>query len=80
MAADEPHPSLQSLLRIDSRDQAGLEWVKNRARFWLTAIERRSHLPQAAPSSAEEAAMIRDLAIVEGAVSRLLAVMDGRQG
>ena len=27
-------PSLAVLLRLDRRDRAGLEWLRNRARFW----------------------------------------------
>lgn len=80
MDAEVPGPPLWSLLRIDSRDQAGLEWVKNRVRFWLTANKRRRALPQAAPDSPEETAVIQALTVLEEAAGRLLALMDGRQG
>jgi|GEM_PF-3392852 len=31
-------PPLADLLVIDDRDRRGLEWTRNRARYWLTAI------------------------------------------
>lgn len=68
-----PVPSLATLIRMDRRDRAGLEWARNRARFWLTAIKRRrKHLPRGEPYSPEEAAMIQALGALEEAAGRLL--------
>jgi len=58
---------------MDRRDRAGLEWVRNRARFWLTALKRRrKHLHRGEPYSEEEAAMIQALGALEEAAGRLL--------
>ena len=62
-----------ALIRIDPRDRAGLEWAKNRARFWLTGLKRRrKHLPRGEPYSEAEAAAIRALVALEEAAGQLL--------
>lgn len=49
----EGHPA--ALLRLDPRDRAGLTWLRNRARFWLTALKRRrKYLPPGEPYSEAE--------------------------
>ncbi len=61
-------PGPATLLRLDPRDRAGLEWLRNRARFWLTALKRRrKYLPQGEPFSEAEAAAIRALVALEEA-------------
>lgn len=73
-------PSLAALLRLDARDRVGLEWVRKRTRFWLTALKRRrDHLPQDVPHSTEETAEIQALSALEKAASRVLEISDGRQ-
>lgn len=60
------------LLRLDRRDRAGLTWLKNRARFWLTGLKRRrKYLPQGEPYSEAEAAAIRALVALEEAAGQL---------
>lgn len=61
------------LLHLDPRDRAGLCWLRNRARFWLTALERRrKFLPRGEPFSPEEVAAIRALVALEEAAGELL--------
>lgn len=68
-----PAPVPAVLLRLDPRDRAGLEGVRNRARFWLTALKRRrKYLPPGEPFSPKEAAAIRVLANLEEAAGQLL--------
>lgn len=70
-----------ALLHLDRRDRAGLTWVANRARFWLTALKRRrKRLPKGEPFSPEEAAAIRALAALEEAAGQLLQSTEPRQG
>ena len=62
-----------TLLLLDPRDRAGLTWIRNRARFWLTALKRRrKYLPPGEPYSDAEAAAIMALVDLEEAASRLL--------
>jgi hypothetical protein len=66
-------PSPAALLRLDRRDRAGLTWLRNRARFWLTALKRRrKHLPRGEPYSEAEATAIRALVALEEAAGILL--------
>ncbi len=61
------------LLRLDPRDRAGLEWARNRARFWITALKRRrKHLPPGEPYSPEEASVLNALIDLETAAGQLL--------
>lgn len=69
------------LLRLDRRDRAGLRWLKNRARFWLTGLKRRrKHLPRGEPFGEEEAAVLRALIALETAAGQLLKNTEPRQG
>lgn len=70
-------PSPAALLRLDTRDRAGLEWVRRRTRFWLTALKRRrKQLPPGEPFSPEEEAAIRALVALEEAAGQLLGIME----
>lgn len=78
-------PSLADLLEIDERDRRGLEWTRNRARFWMTAVKRRWQLLSPCETlSPEEAATFRALVVMEEAAGQLLrlgyptACTDGR--
>lgn len=63
---------MTTLLRLDPRDRAGLEWARNRARFWITALKRRrKHLPPC-PYSPEELALFQALLSIELAAGELL--------
>lgn len=64
--------SVAALLRLDERDRAGLTWIKNRARFWITGLKRRrKHLPKCGYSP-EEMALFRALLALEEAAGELL--------
>lgn len=74
-AANRP-PALAALLKFDRRDVAGLCWIRERARFWLTALKRRRKcLPPGEPYSQEEAAAIRALITLEASAGELLGVV-----
>lgn len=65
------------LLRLDDRDKAGLRWIKQRARFWLTALKRRrKYLPRGASFTPEESILIGHLTALENAAGRLLGIVD----
>lgn len=69
------------LLSLDARDRAGLEWLRNRARFWLTALKRRrKRLPPGEPFGEEEAAVLRVLLALESVSGQLLELTIPRQG
>ncbi len=61
------------LLRLAPRDRAGLEWARNRARFWITALKRRrKRLPPGEPYGPEEVRVLRALIDLENAAGQLL--------
>lgn len=63
---------MAGLLRIDSRDRAGLEWVRQRAGLWIRAMaRRRKYLPPGGYSE-DEAAILRALIALEAAAGELL--------
>lgn len=63
-----------ALLRLDPRDLAGLRWVRNRARHWLTAAKRaRKYRPHERIFDDQEAAILRSLVQLEKAAGHLLA-------
>lgn len=64
--------SLAALLRIDPRDQAGLRWARNRARFWITALKRRRKYLPKCDYSPEEMALFQALLALEAAAGELL--------
>lgn len=71
-------PSLAALLHLDRRDRAGLEWARNRARFWLTALKRRrKHLPPGEPYDPEETENLKALLALEAAAGTLLEMSRG---
>jgi hypothetical protein len=66
-------PSPAALLRLDRRDRAGLEWVRQRAGWWIRAMaRRRKYLPRGEPYSEAEAATLRALMALEAAAGELL--------
>lgn len=66
------------LLHLDAKDRAGLEWIMDRSRFWLTALKRRrKYLPPGEPYGEAEAAFIRALAAMENSAKEILKL--GRQ-
>lgn len=65
-------PSPAALLRIDPRDRAGLRWIKNRARYWITALKRRRKRLPPCPYSPEEMALFQALLALEAAAGQLL--------
>lgn len=63
------------LLRLSEREQAGLRWLKGRARYWLTALKRRrKRLPRGAPYGVEEAEILKALLALEAATGALLGL------
>lgn len=61
-----------ALLRLDPRDRAGLEWLRQRASLWLRAMARRRKFLPPGAYSEEEAATLRALIDLEQAAPRLL--------
>lgn len=73
-----PVPSLLPLIRIDPRDRAGLEWARNRARFWVMALKRRCrYLRPGEPYNPEEAESLKALLALEAAADTLLEMSRG---
>ena len=67
-------PTTNRLLRLDDRDRRGLEWVRNRARFWITVLKRKRKygLPRGAEFDPAEDDRLRSLLDLEQAAERLL--------
>lgn len=67
-------PSPAAMLRLDPRDRAGLEWLRQRASLWLRIMARRRKFLPPGGYSEEEAATLRALIDLERAATRLLEV------
>jgi hypothetical protein len=73
-----PSPGL--LLRLDRRDVAGLIWLKDRARFWITGLKRRRMRLPRCDYSPEEMALFQPVLALEEAAGSLLELTTPRQG
>ena len=71
-------PKLPVLLRLDAKDQRGLEWLRDRCRFWITALKRRRKyaVQRGAAYEPEEQEVLQALVSLETA-SRCLLEMAG---
>ena len=74
-------PKLPVLLRLDARDQRGLEWLRERCRNWQYRLKRRRKyaLPRGTPLDPTEAEVLKALADLERAAATLITIGSGRE-
>jgi len=74
-----PESTRPSLLRLDRRELSGLRWLRQWARWRLTAHKRRrKYRPPATTFEAQEAEVLQALVDLERTAGRLLEGVEGK--